>query len=257
MSVEHTLCPWADEVSVKFRFCCLWPVWNHWHWDTLRITLLTVSFTFRFTFFWDWLCQILDRTLSFLCLCSSEKPLALGTRKTTTSHYLVLRRDGTRCCSRFFLSCVQVSARVIEGEGLSETGGAEDFLLTVASYLCSVWMFKLMPDSYYDVESPVVWWNVLAQFLVVDFFTYLNHRIVRFVTDIQRLTSTQSHIIAPLYKAVHKPHHKFTMPKQYNAFNGSVFDTVSLILIPLFITHQVCRYVRTESSVKVDQLTFV
>lgn len=113
-------------------------------------------------------------------------------------------------------------------------------------------MFKLMPDSYYDVESPVVWWNVLAQFLVVDFFTYLNHRIVRFVFDLQRLTSAQSHIIAPLYKAVHKPHHKFTMPKQYNAFNGSVFDTVSLILIPLFITHQVCRYVHTDSSVKLD-----
>lgn len=35
-----------------------------------------------------------------------------------------------------------------------------------------------MPDSYYDINAPVSWWNVLAQFLVVDFFVYINHRLV-------------------------------------------------------------------------------
>ncbi len=104
----------------------------------------------------------------------------------------------------------------------------ESFLL-VFGYLSFVWMFQLLPASYYDLSGPVSLWQLLLQFLVVDFFTYLMHRI--------------EHIFPALYIRSHKPHHHWISPKMFNAFNGSVPDTVSLILIPLFLTHQVCRYV--------------
>ncbi|MDP2434381.1 MAG: sterol desaturase family protein [archaeon] len=97
----------------------------------------------------------------------------------------------------------------------------ESFLL-VFGYLSSAWMLRLLPSSYYDLETPAAWYKVLAQFLVVDFFTFVDHRI--------------EHNWPSLYKVSHKFHHRFINPKLYNAFNGSVPDTVSLILIPLFLT---------------------
>lgn len=36
----------------------------------------------------------------------------------------------------------------------------------------------------------------------------------------------------------HKPHHRFLNPKLFDAFNGSVADTVCMILIPLSVTAQ-------------------
>ena len=42
-----------------------------------------------------------------------------------------------------------------------------------------------------------------------------------------------------VYRTSHKPHHKFLSPKMFDAFNGSVTDTVFMILLPLFITAQV------------------
>mmetsp|Transcript_11563 Transcript_11563/g.29367 ORF Transcript_11563/g.29367 Transcript_11563/m.29367 type:complete len:145 (-) Transcript_11563:23-457(-) len=38
------------------------------------------------------------------------------------------------------------------------------------------------------------------------------------------------------YRASHKPHHRFTNPRLFDAFNGSVADTVLMILVPLFST---------------------
>ncbi len=34
----------------------------------------------------------------------------------------------------------------------------------------------------------------------------------------------------------HKPHHRFVNPRLFDAFNGSIGDTVCMILIPLYIT---------------------
>ena len=39
-----------------------------------------------------------------------------------------------------------------------------------------------------------------------------------------------------IYKKSHKPHHRFKAPRLFDAFNGSVADTVLMILIPLYIT---------------------
>jgi len=113
------------------------------------------------------------------------------------------------------------------GDVISHVSAPESFTM-VFGYLCLTWMFDIMPASYYDLETPVNWWNVLLQFLVVDFLTYLTHRI--------------EHGIVSLYGKSHKPHHRFINPKLYNAFNGSPFDTLDLILIPLFGTAQLLRF---------------
>ncbi len=42
-----------------------------------------------------------------------------------------------------------------------------------------------------------------------------------------------------IYRMSHKPHHRFLSPKMFDAFNGSVTDTIFMILVPLFITAQV------------------
>jgi sterol desaturase/sphingolipid hydroxylase (fatty acid hydroxylase superfamily) len=38
------------------------------------------------------------------------------------------------------------------------------------------------------------------------------------------------------YAMTHKPHHRFVNPRLFDAFNGSIGDTVCMILIPLYIT---------------------
>lgn len=96
--------------------------------------------------------------------------------------------------------------------------------LLLLPYLSLTWMFRLMPDSYYDFDSPTNWKNVLLQLLVVDFFTFTNH--------------IAEHCLPTLYKASHKPHHRFYSPQFFNAFDGSLLDTVCLILFPLFTTAQ-------------------
>jgi hypothetical protein len=50
----------------------------------------------------------------------------------------------------------------------------------------------------------------------------------------------QEHRISPaVYKVCHKPHHRFLNPVLFEAFNGSIADTVFMILIPLVCTAQV------------------
>lgn len=41
---------------------------------------------------------------------------------------------------------------------------------------------------------------------------------------------------AAVYKASHKPHHRFTNPRLFDAFNGSVADTALMIIAPLVAT---------------------
>lgn len=96
--------------------------------------------------------------------------------------------------------------------------------LLMLPYLCLTWWFRLMPESYYDWGRPVSWPMVLAQLLVVDFFTFSFH--------------VAQHALPALYKRSHKPHHRFTRPQLFNAFDGSLVDTVMLILFPLFTTAQ-------------------
>jgi len=54
------------------------------------------------------------------------------------------------------------------------------------------------------------------------------------------LSHWQEHKLSPkIYQKSHKPHHRFLNPKMFDAFNGSVTDTVAMILVPLFLTANV------------------
>ncbi len=101
----------------------------------------------------------------------------------------------------------------------------EGFVI-LASYLSITWMLNLMPASYYDMTGTVNWLHVLVQLLVMDLCQYLMHRIEHSAS-------------AWFYRLSHKPHHAFTSPRLTDAFDGSLLDTLVMILIPLYITARV------------------
>jgi sterol desaturase/sphingolipid hydroxylase (fatty acid hydroxylase superfamily) len=98
----------------------------------------------------------------------------------------------------------------------------EGFLLLTA-YLSITWIFSLMPASYYSLEGSANWLHVLVQMLVVDFIQFMMHWL--------------EHKVSPtLYRYSHKPHHFVTNPKLTDSFSGSLFDTLIMILLPLYLT---------------------
>jgi len=100
----------------------------------------------------------------------------------------------------------------------------EGFIL-LGSYLAGTWMFRIMPESYYSGEGGINFLHVFLQLVVNDFFQTVMHL-------------AEHKVSAAIYKSSHKPHHRFLNPKMFDAFNGSVTDTVCMILFPLSITAQ-------------------
>lgn len=93
----------------------------------------------------------------------------------------------------------------------------------LGGYLIATWMFGLMPSSYYSFSGGINWFHVLLQLLIQD--------------GVQAVMHYLEHDVSPaFYKISHKPHHRFTNPKLFDAFNGSVYDTFFMILVPLVIT---------------------
>jgi alternative squalene epoxidase len=122
--------------------------------------------------------------------------------------------------------------RVIQKEGAPSYEFSEGMVTHLAqpegfvmlgAYLIGTWMFGLMPASYYSFSGGINWIHVLAQLLIQDF--------------VQTIMHFMEHKLDPrLYRASHKPHHRFTNPRLFDAFNGSVADTFCMILVPLAIT---------------------
>lgn len=98
----------------------------------------------------------------------------------------------------------------------------EGFVM-LGGYLIGTWMFGLMPSTYYSFSGGINWLHVAMQLLIVDFLQYGMHRLEH---DLDKR----------IYRASHKPHHRYTNPKLFDAFDGSPADTLLMILIPLFIT---------------------
>jgi len=96
-------------------------------------------------------------------------------------------------------------------------------------YLAGTWMLRLMPASYYEFEGGIDWRAVAAQLLLQDVIQFAMHLGEHKVDD---LLGTKLWF----YKKSHKPHHRFTNPKLFDAFNGSPADTFFMILVPLFAT---------------------
>ena len=83
-----------------------------------------------------------------------------------------------------------------------------------------------MPASYYHLEGNVQWSYVLLQLLSVDFLMYVAHRLEHRIPFGKRA----------VYRNSHKHHHVFKAPKLTDAFNGSIVDTMCMILVPLYLT---------------------
>lgn len=107
---------------------------------------------------------------------------------------------------------------------LSQPGG---FVL-LGLYLAVTWIFDMLPPSYYYFTGGIHYTRVAMCLICQDLVQYIMHRI--------------EHVAHPkIYKISHKPHHKFTNPKLFDAFDGSVPDTAIMILLPLFVTAHVVR----------------
>ena len=99
----------------------------------------------------------------------------------------------------------------------------EGFVL-LGGYLIGTWMFGLMPASYYSFSGGINWLHVVAQLLIQDLTQYVMHY----------LEHASLHWYAKIYINSHKPHHRFTNPRLFDAFNGSLADTFLMILVRLF-----------------------
>lgn len=98
----------------------------------------------------------------------------------------------------------------------------EGFIL-LGGYLSGTWMFGLMPDAYYSFEGGIEWQKVFLCLVIQDGIQFVMHLL--------------EHKVSPtFYKYSHKPHHRFTNPRLFDAFNGSMLDTICMILIPLYAT---------------------
>lgn len=107
---------------------------------------------------------------------------------------------------------------------LAQPGG---FLL-LGLYLAITWVFDLLPHAYYSFSGGIQYKQVVMCLICQDFVQFLMHKL--------------EHVAHPkMYRISHKPHHKFTNPKLFDAFDGSVPDTAIMILIPLFITAHLVR----------------
>lgn len=108
-------------------------------------------------------------------------------------------------------------------EGLTTHLAQPEGFVLLGGYLIGTWMLGLMPTSYYSFTGGINWYHVILQLLLQDSIQYGMHLF-------------EHNASSWIYKMSHKPHHRFTNPRLFDAFNGSVADTVLMILVPLIIT---------------------
>lgn len=106
-----------------------------------------------------------------------------------------------------------VATHLFQPEGFIMLGG----------YLIGTWMFRVMPSTYYSHSGGINWCHVLAQLLITDLTQYCAHLL-------------EHRVNSAFYRLSHKPHHRFTNPRMFDAYNGSSADTFCMILIPLAVT---------------------
>eukprot|EP00613_Pedinella_sp_CCMP2098_P054960 CAMPEP_0171889272 /NCGR_PEP_ID=MMETSP0992-20121227/43487_1 /TAXON_ID=483369 /ORGANISM="non described non described, Strain CCMP2098" /LENGTH=201 /DNA_ID=CAMNT_0012516269 /DNA_START=165 /DNA_END=766 /DNA_ORIENTATION=+ len=85
----------------------------------------------------------------------------------------------------------------------------EGFVL-LGAYLTGTWMFRLMPRSYYGFEGGIDWVAVAVQLVLQDTIQFAMHLLEHKVDDL--LGSRKW-----FYRRSHKPHHRFTNPKLFDA----------------------------------------
>lgn len=139
-------------------------------------------------------------------------------------------------------------------EGLVTHLAQPEGFVMLGGYLVGTWMTGLMPSSYYAFEGGINWFQVLQQLLLQDLTQYLMHLVehevkTQSVVHFPALSnmfgssddsSSRAKVIIKwpfnLYTVSHKPHHRFTNPRMFDAYNGSPTDTFLMILVPLIVT---------------------
>jgi sterol desaturase/sphingolipid hydroxylase (fatty acid hydroxylase superfamily) len=116
----------------------------------------------------------------------------------------------------------QGAVQYVLDEGIMTHLSQPEGFVLLGGYLIFSWMLGLMPASYYSHSGGINWLHVAQQLLLQDFFMYVMHQ--------------GEHYFAELYKVSHKPHHRWTNPRLFDAFNGSLVDTFLMILVPLVLT---------------------
>ncbi len=120
-------------------------------------------------------------------------------------------------------------------EGLMTHISQPEGFVVLTAYLSITWMFNLMPNSYYqftDIDTgghgSIQYKELFLCLVIQDALQYAMHRL--------------EHDLSPtFYQKSHKPHHKFLNPRLFDAFNGSLTDTICMIIIPLFFTAHLVR----------------
>lgn len=135
-------------------------------------------------------------------------------------------------------------------EGLVTHLAQPEGFVMLGGYLAGTWMLGLMPASYYNFSGGINWFQVGQQLLLQDLIQYLMHLLEHEIKSQSTLPSFGIRwggsasssggltIKWPfnLYAVSHKPHHRFTNPRLFDAFNGSPTDTFLMILVPLVLT---------------------
>jgi len=89
-------------------------------------------------------------------------------------------------------------------------------------FLTVYWKLQLMPFSYYDEDlylQPVKLYKLL---IIQDLMQYVSHRLEH-----------------KYHLKCHIPHHKFVHPIATDSFQGSMCDSLMMIIIPLLVSTQV------------------
>jgi hypothetical protein len=113
-------------------------------------------------------------------------------------------------------------------EGLATHLAQPEGFGVLVTYLCVTWMFNLIPSAYYSFEGGIQYKEIFLCLVLQDGIQYVMHVL--------------EHVVSPaFYQKSHKPHHRFINPRLFDAFNGSLADTLCMIIIPLFITAHTVR----------------
>jgi alternative squalene epoxidase len=106
-------------------------------------------------------------------------------------------------------------------------------LLLLSLYLTVSWKFKLLPLSYYIFGNYIEYSKLVQCLLLQDLLQtvmhYFEHKI-KFI------------------KIYHDLHHIHIIPTIYDSFDGSIQDTILMIIIPLHIT---------AHSIQINTITYI
>jgi alternative squalene epoxidase len=143
--------------------------------------------------------------------------------------YFYLYKYGYLSCGEEPMSIQRKGAQKYEFlEGLRTHVSQPEGFGVLASYLAITWMFNLLPASYYSFDGGIQWKETALCLVIQDGIQYVMHRL-------------EHDVSATFYQKSHKPHHRFINPRLFDAFNGSLADTLCMIILPLFATANIIR----------------